>query len=411
MQPTLRLPAPTGPHAVGVVDFELIDHAREETFAPGTPRRIPVRAWYPASSVAGNPRPYAKPLELEQVIGRFFTTSIPFGADFGKVLNTPTHAFEGAQPAEGGPRPTLVFSHGVFAYIQSNTALMEHLASHGYLVLAISHPYTSCATVHENGDVIAADDALFKETMKQGFDPGHLAAFIDPDVGTRYEAHQRNLRKFVLAPHFLVWEQDCLHTIDRLVDGALPGAGASLRPLVDGERIGTIGMSFGSSASAAAHHDPRVRATVNLDGGIFDPALFGIGVNVPALIMHGDFQLGLPGQVLFPHSEFFFEPLASVGTRQDVIRVETKGSIHYSYTDLCLLPPKIFELVPSAAALRGRIEGRRMSCVINDFVLRFFDHYLCGIGPGLDTAFRARYPEVVDVDLGHVRDWAVTRLP
>lgn len=406
MYPAIHLPTPTGRHAVGVVDFELIDHAREETFAPGTPRRIPVRAWYPASTVNGAPRPYAKPLEMEQVIGRFFTNTVPFGASFSEILSLPTHSFEGASPADDGPRPTVVFSHGVYSYIQSNTALMEHLASHGYLVLAISHPYTSCATVHENGDVIPGDAALFQAMMTAGFDARHLAAFIDPDVGVRYEAQQRNLRDFVLAPHYLVWEQDCVHTIDRLIEGDLPGAGATVRPLVDRERIGTIGMSFGSSASAAAHHDARIRATVNLDGGVFDAGLLGVDVNAAMLIMHGDFRLALSGQVLFPHSEFFFEPLASVGTRKDVIRVETKGSVHYSYTDLCLVPAEACESIPIAAAIRGDIEGQRMNRVMNDFVLRFFDHYLCGTGPGLNAAFRALYPEVVDVDFGHVRDWA-----
>src|SRR5690606_17330430 len=54
----IELPVPSGPHAIGVIDFELVDVSRDETFAPGTPRRIPVRAWYPAESVSGTPRQY-----------------------------------------------------------------------------------------------------------------------------------------------------------------------------------------------------------------------------------------------------------------------------------------------------------------------------------------------------------------
>ncbi|MBL8265092.1 alpha/beta hydrolase family protein [Steroidobacter sp.] len=408
MPPTIRLPKPTGRHPIGVVDVEFVDPGREECFAPGQPRRIPARAWYPAASVTGSPRPYAKPLEMEHVIGRFWTHSLPLGASFGELFNIPTHSYEGAPPL-GGPLPTVVFSHGVFAYLQSNTFLMEHLASHGYLVVAISHPYTSSATLHENGDVVLADAALFTETMTQGFAPDYLAAYLDPDIGTRHQAQQRNIRNFVLAPHYLIWEQDCLHVIDRLLNGALPGAGASLRSLVDSERIGTIGMSFGSSASAAAHRHPRVRATVNLDGGVFDADLFDAEIDAASLVMHHDFRLGLPGKTLSPHSEFFFERLTGIGTREDVIRVETRGSIHYSYTDLCLIPPEIGQSSASAAAICSAIEGRRMSCVLNDFVLRFFERYLCGSGPGLDVAFRARYPEVLDVDLSYVRHWAAAR--
>lgn len=409
MQPTIRLPKPTGPHPVGVVDFELVDHAREESFAPGQPRRIPARAWYPAAAVAGAPRPYAKPLEMEHVIGRFWTHSLPLGARFAELFNVPTHSVEAATPLGAEPLPTVVFSHGVFGYLQSNTFLMEHLASHGYLVVAISHPYASSATLHENGDVVLADAALFTETMQRGFAPEYLAAFLDPAIDVRHRAQQRNIRDFVLAPHYLIWEQDCLHAIERLARGDLPGAGAGLRALVDPARIGTIGMSFGSSASAAAHRDARVRATVNLDGGMFDADLLGTEIDAAILIMHHDFGLGLPGKTLFPHSEFFCERLTSIGTRDDVIRVETRGSIHYSYTDLCLIPPEVGQTSPSAAAICGAIEGQRMSCVLNDFVLRFLERHLCGTGPGLDAAFRARYPEVVDVDLSYVRHWAATR--
>ena len=67
----MTLPEPSGPHRIGVVDFELIDSAREETFAPGEPRRIPVRAWFPARSVSGEPRQWATDEEIEHTIRDF----------------------------------------------------------------------------------------------------------------------------------------------------------------------------------------------------------------------------------------------------------------------------------------------------------------------------------------------------
>ncbi|MDE0063240.1 MAG: hypothetical protein OXU72_10690, partial [Gammaproteobacteria bacterium] len=87
----LMLPVPSGPHALGVVDFELTDNAREETFAPGTPRRIPVRAWYPASSVSGEPRLFATAEEVEHVI-RGFNNVIPQSeAVVASRADLPTH--------------------------------------------------------------------------------------------------------------------------------------------------------------------------------------------------------------------------------------------------------------------------------------------------------------------------------
>jgi len=78
------------------------------------------------------------------------------------------------------------------------------------------------------------------------------------------------------------------------------------------------------------------------------------------------------------------------------------------YTDATLTPVSVRAANPGVAASLGAIEGPRMVDIVNQFVQRFFDHYLSGEGNGLDETFRAQYPEVVDVNLGYVREWAAT---
>ena len=56
----------------------------------------------------------------------------------------------------------------------------------------------------------------------------------------------------------------------------------------------------------------------------------------------------------------------------------------------------------------GSIDGQRMASIMNEFTRAFFDHYLSNQGAGLDEAFRARFPEVTDVDVSYVRDWAAS---
>jgi len=405
----LQLPEPTGPHKIGVVDFELVDSSRDETFDPGSPRRIPVRAWFPAESVGGEPRPFATDLELEHQIQAFSDRVMPTG-DVAVNLRRelPTHAYESAKPIGGGPVPTAIFSHGGFAYLQTNTSLMEHLASHGYLVVSISHPYVAIATIHSNGDIVPADQGLIDGLMAGTADPGYMDAYTSEDPAVRLEAALRNNATFVLSPHFLVWEADFMHVIDRLVSGDLPAQAQKLTHLVDPDRIGTFGMSFGASGSAAAHKDSRVKAAVNMDGGVFDSALVDVESRVPVLVMHSDFEIAFPGMTMFPHSEFVYERLESAGTRDDVIRVETKGSTHMAHTDGCLTPKSTREANPAVAAMLGTIDGQRMALIMSEFVRRFFDFYLSGTGTGLDADFRAQFPEVVDVDLNSIREWAAT---
>jgi hypothetical protein len=167
-------------------------------------------------------------------------------------------------------------------------------------------------------------------------------------------------------------------------------------------------MSLGASGSAAGHKDARVRASVNLDGAVFDADLIDTETRIPTMIMHSEWDLAFGGVKVFPHSEFCYERFTSAGTRDDVIRLEIKGSMHNGFTDFCLLPDAIRASNEIINSTLGTINGQRMVKIMNDFVRQFFDYYLCGKGEGINPDFRKRYSEVEDIDLTHIREWAKT---
>lgn len=402
MPSNITYPKPSGPLTIGVMDLELTDESRAEVFAPATNRRIPVRAWYPAVAGNGEPRPNAKPAELEHLLVPFLA-KMSSDPNFTMALNAPTHAYEDATPLADARRPVLIFSHGAFGCPQGSTTLMEHFASHGYVVLSISHPYVDSATLHENGDIIRFNPALLEDITAKASRPEILAGAMSSDPGDRLEATLANNRDFLLAAQYLVWEEDFLHVVDRLHKADLPAKARTLLDIVDLDRLGTFGMSFGGSAAAAAQRDTRIKATINIDGGTFDVDMIDRESRIPMLILHSDMSF-MPTS--HPHSEFFYEKLATMGTSPDIIRVEIKGSTHIGLTDLCLIPPER-RTDPMIAASLGSIDGQRAIVIMNDFCKAFFDHYLSHAGSGLDGAFRANYPEVVDIDLSHMRAWAI----
>jgi predicted dienelactone hydrolase len=404
----IQLPEPSGPHAIGVIDFELVDESRDETFAPDTPRRIPVRAWYPAEPVSASPRPYASAAEMQHQIKGNAGGLGKLPDAIHQAFDTLTHSFDNAPVKALGPVPTVIFSHGLFSSLQRNTAQMEYLASHGYLVLSISHPYTAVATLHENGDVIPADPDVVAQTMAVWTDEEYMSAYTSTDPAVLLESQLRNNATFVLAPIFQSWEQDFLHVADRLEAGDLPEAARVLLPLVDMQRLGAFGMSFGASGPAAAFKDDRFKAAVDLDGGMFDNDLYDVESDFPMLVLHGDQSLVLPDQELLPWSAFLFERFATTGTRENVFRLEVDGATHIAFTDMCLMPESLRQEYPDIDAMLGNIDGQRMATIMNAFTLAFFDHYLSGKEAGLDEAFRARFPEVTDVDVSYVREWAAT---
>ena len=69
------------------------------------------------------------------------------------------HAVSGALYARSAKRsPVLIFSPGGGMIREAYTAQLEDLASHGYVVAAISHPYDASVTIFPGGRQIAYSD-------------------------------------------------------------------------------------------------------------------------------------------------------------------------------------------------------------------------------------------------------------
>jgi len=113
-------PATRGPYPVGVTRIELFDGTRGRTLL--------TEIWYPADeSVRGAaPSPAAE----------YLPEGLGFLADQATIELT---AIREAPIAPDGPFPLIAFSHGSGGIRFQNTFQTEHLASHGYVVVAPDH--------------------------------------------------------------------------------------------------------------------------------------------------------------------------------------------------------------------------------------------------------------------------------
>lgn len=55
---------------------------------------------------------------------------------------------------QDGAFPLVIFSHGAFGYYQGNTSTYMELASRGYVVVSLDHPYHSIFTKDTSGKLI-----------------------------------------------------------------------------------------------------------------------------------------------------------------------------------------------------------------------------------------------------------------
>lgn len=330
-QADFALPAPGGPYSIGAWSGALQTAAADElTAAPGDRRRLGLTVWYPAVR-AGEARPWASP-----AMGAALARQFPFPEGFERSVTG--HATE-APPAAEGPLPVIVFSPGLSFPPVLYQSLFERLASHGYVVVAVGHPHGVALVEYPDGTSITMEDW--------------------PSIDDEAE------REAFLARYAAVWQADLEAVLDWVEAGA-PSSPVAAH--VDTDRIAAMGHSYGGTAVGRLSADPRVDATVLLEGAVRDPADENSRGHlvVTAPLMHI-----IGGYNRLEHEGAQYRP----GPDAPVYQVVINGTGHAQLSDLIYL---YSHYADAAWHERHRYETdpERVLQIISDHALAFFARYL-----------------------------------
>lgn len=418
--PVNDLPAPSGPQAVGVRGFELVDDRRRGVFAAADePRRLLVRVWYPAAPVTGrSPRSYFNAVEATST-ARSMGELFRFPPFLTYLKHARTHSYEDAPLLAGASAlPTVIYSHGYTSFASQNTALMEELASHGYVVYSVQHTFDASATVFPNGDIAPIDPALVEQMKNSPEAKGELpesmvkglagATFDERLEGQLQHREQTLAAGERITTSARVWLADRLFVHDRLQQGEVPALVADIVAASRLDRVGEVGMSFGGSTTGAVCVvDPRCAAGVNLDGSDFHSTPLNADMPQPFLMFYADFdafyqRLGVvPGAISHGFNDFSYERFDRSGEREDIHRLQLKGTLHLGLSDFSW-----FMRRPARDALLGTAPAEVMLGAQNDFVRGFFDKYLRGFDNGFPAPQYEKYrPWAEPYDNGTLRVW------
>lgn len=387
--PIFAIPEPTGSYKVGSRWLILTDSSREEALTPepGDHRRVIVRVWFPADSVQGEPDTY-----MEEPVARAIAEGLSLpGIAFSHFPLVPTHAYRRAWlPAAPERFPLILFSHGYGIGTESqNTVQMEELASHGFVVASIDHPY-------EAGGILLPGDSLLRARLP--FDPlGDTAAVrrmtasvarlkaLRDTTEIAGEVRELYAASSALETSIVRWTEDTRFVLDRLTAMSTPhdGPDTLLTGRLDTRRVGLYGMSFGGAAAAGfCATDPRCAAGMNLDG-----LLYGVAGREP-LTRPFFFASSVDNEALH---RLMYERATGPAWLLTV-----GGSKHMDYTDFARVAPRL----AVRGGMIGGIAPARMGDIMNATALAWFDQALRG-GKGLDVgAFTARFPEATLVSHG-----------
>lgn len=350
--PVFTLPEPGGPYAVGSAGTVLIDAERDEPFTadPSDRREVPVRVWYPAEpAVKAKPEGYWTD---HPEYSRYLTEELglpAFSLDHLKLVKT--HSYSDALLAPGQENyPVILFQHGYrLGYLEQNTSLMETLASHGYVVISLAHPYEAIAAPLSDGRT-----ARYDGTTKDGF----MGSAAKQEVSLE------------------IWASDTVFVLDTLETLRASDPLGFLAGRLDMEHLGIMGMSFGgSTASLVCLRDEHCTAGLTLDSPQYSAVMSG--------------QLEQPFLFMVSASGEYLERDVYEKASGPIYLVTVEGAEHYNFTDLTLVSP-----LGQAFNFSGPIAGDQMMRIMNTYTLAFFDKHLKDIGAPVLNGATAEYPEV-----------------
>jgi dienelactone hydrolase len=373
------LPMPTGPHSVGRVSYDYVDHARFDIYAgnPEARRELVLFVWYPAS-------PQATAEFAPYLPSAWAPTAEFLGIN---VAGLRTHAVPDVSIApDSAAYPVLLLSPSGFPPLMLS-AIAEELASHGFVVVGVNHTFETTVTAFADGRVAAMNPAATGGAL--GLQAGsHAEIFRQRASVCEYKAAD------------LASVADQLENLNTDPIERFTGR-------LDLARLGAFGHSFGGNAALElCRTDERCRAAANLDGALWSD-VGQVGLDRPALQVlaeHGEFDRTAEDAVkagAAPNVEWFeAEKAITFGGWRNVQQraqpgytVQVSGASHISFMDVPFMPVTDASIVkPALDAIK--IEPHRMWRVTCDLLLAFFARHLNGAAAPLLDGPAPDYPEL-----------------
>lgn len=325
----LEVPEPTGAHAVGRERLTWTDQGRAEshTAVPSDVRHVPVQIWYPAVPDTGTLGSYVPDLE---VLRSSLVASGEIGAAQAWGLQwVRHHSFDHAEVAQSNELFSIVvLSPGNLTNVGFYASIGEELASRGYVVVGIDHPYQVAAVQLPDGSVARYD------------------ASWDSSTGTG--GAERKVEERVADVAFVL--------------EALASESSAVRGRLDFENVAVIGHSNGGlTAMEMCRRSPAIDACANLDGqaagGPFSTEVTAAAPDQPFLFLTKETSL-------HPEMHRRFEAAG-----EGAYRVVVPDAAHGAFADGPLFAPS---LNPGA-----RTEDRVVE-VLRGFIAAFLDKELSG---------------------------------
>ncbi|MEZ4726948.1 MAG: hypothetical protein R3E79_07425 [Caldilineaceae bacterium] len=254
-----------------------------------------------------------------------------------------------------------------------NLSTFQDLASNGYVVCSIDHPYHALYTSGDDGRRITVDPSFLQEVID--VNRGKY------DEATQFQIEQKWLQLRTADIHFVL-DMIRAQSQDTDVD--------PVYHRIDLEKIGLMGHSLGGASSAqVAREQNDVDAVINLDADLYGEYLAYVDGQyvlhdtiypVPLLTIYADDMVRLLGAIQDPNDVVAVKHV--ITTAPYAYEIHLPSTNHMSLTDLPLISPFLVSVI-NASVPKGGGDARDAYATIeemNEIILAFFNAYLKGEG-------------------------------
>jgi len=371
MKKNIHFPQPSGSFKIGKMHLNFVDEQRIDPFplAAGKNRDVPIMIWYPADKIGkSTPSQYIK--QADNV--NLSTFNLGFKLMFSKLWKIQTNSYERIPISTKEDNfPVILFNHGFTSFMEQNTSQMEHLASHGYIVVSISHPYDGVAS-YPDGRSIPMDNSKMenitkekRKKMKDDYKQRKKLLKKLQETDLPFEELKELTQKFLHSDDegtMEVWVDDVifiLNQLELLNNGKIKSIFRGKLDIARG--VGGFGHSYGGATSILTSCiDDRITCGINMDGAIWPGFKEKFVYKKPYMFMENGESRGV--------NRYFYEV-----NQHDSYMVCIEDALHFDFSDTSLFGKS---WLMKRTKIVGKIHHKRMQKIMNGLVTAFFDRYI-----------------------------------
>lgn len=284
---------------------------------------------------------------------------------------------------ESGEYPFVLFSHGSFGYYQSNTSLYMELASNGYVVASIDHPYYAFFTKDTSGNTVIVDldfmqeciDITNNNTLQDDKETvSHIKEWLDvraADENFVLDTIKADKESGALGNEwFTENSSEILNVLN----------------MTDTENIGLMGHSIGGAVGIKLGRErDDISAVIDIDGTMFSEKISGDSdayvytddsYPIPFLEFNNDITYKEAYNSDFRTGDDL--PYIDVHVLNNAVNgreYHIDNTAHMDFTDLPLLSPVLAKMLG-----KGSADSKEVIPEINRICLNYFNYCLKGEG-------------------------------